>query len=61
MNDLRVPSGVFFVLLGIILCSMGVIYPQFRAPLTGANVNLFAGMAMFIFGGALLWLARRPS
>jgi hypothetical protein len=61
MDDLRIPSGIFFALLGVILCVMGIVFPDLRAPLTGANVNLFAGLGMFIFGGALLWLARRPS
>lgn len=52
---------MFFSLLGLILVGLGVFAPGNRAPLTSVNVNLFAGLAMLIFGGILLWLARRAS
>ncbi len=59
MNDLRVTSGLFFAVLGLILCGLGVFAPQTRAPLTTVNVNLYTGLVMVAFGGVLLWLARR--
>jgi uncharacterized membrane protein HdeD (DUF308 family) len=58
MMDLRVPSGWFFVLLGAILLGMGILAPETRAALTTANVNLYCGAAMFVFGAFLLILAR---
>ena len=61
MWDLRTPSGWFFVILGVILCLTGLIDRNLRAPLTDANVNLYAGVATLLFGGILLWLARRAS
>ena len=61
MWDLRTPSGWFFAILGLILCAVGVLFPGLRAPLTQANVNLYTGIAMLLFGGMLLWLARRAS
>lgn len=61
MLDLRLPSGVFFALLGLILISLGVISPEIRAPLSGFNVNLYAGLGMLLFGGLLLLLAQRRS
>ncbi|MDQ6701148.1 MAG: LPXTG cell wall anchor domain-containing protein [Acidobacteriota bacterium] len=61
MLDLRLPSGVFFALLGLILIGLGVISPGMRAPLTEINVNLYAGAGMLLFGGFLLLLARRRS
>jgi hypothetical protein len=57
MIDLRLPIGIFFVLLGLMLVSL----PGARAELTGAPVNLYSGLAMLVFGGAMLWLARRRS
>jgi hypothetical protein len=57
--DLRTPSGWFFVLLGGILTAVGVLAPGARAPLTQANVNLYTGLFMLAFGGALLLLAQR--
>ncbi len=65
MLDLRVPSGWFFALLGLILLGYGVVVPDARAALTEANVNLYCGIGMLLFGGFLLLMAyratRRPS
>ena len=58
MLDLRVPSGWFFTLLGVILVAMGLITPGARAALTDYNVNLYSGAAMLIFGLFLLLMAR---
>lgn len=56
--DLRVPSGWFFLLLGVILIAVSLVSDA-RAPLTDVNVNLYAGAAMAIFGGLMLWWSRR--
>ena len=61
MMDLRIPSGWFFVLLGLILVGMGILTPSERAALTEANVNLYCGFVMLAFGGFLLALAWRAS
>ena len=61
MWDLRKPSGIFFSILGALLCLMGILSPGTRAPLTEANVNLYAGVVMLAFGGTLLWLARKSA
>ena len=57
--DLRVPSGFFFTLLGVILLGMAIFAPNERAQLTDANVNLYSGAAMLVFGVFLLLLAAR--
>jgi predicted phage tail protein len=59
--DLRVPSGWFFTIIGVILLGMGVFAPGERAALTDANVNLYSGAAMLVFGIAMLLLARRAA
>ena len=62
MLDLRIPSGLFFALLGILLSIHSIVCPDLRAPLTTGNVNLYTGLFMIGFGGVLLLLAwRRPS
>jgi hypothetical protein len=61
MLDLRVPSGWFFTLLGVILISVGVLQPDLRAALTDVNVNLYSGISMLAFGLFLLALARRAA
>ena len=55
MLDLRIPSGMFFAAVGVIL----VLMPDVRAPLTVGNVNLRCGIFMCFFGLGLLLLARR--
>ena len=60
MDDLRVPIGLFFAAVGLILVITGVA-SDYRAPLTNANVNLYSGVAMAVFGSVMLWLARRAS
>jgi predicted phage tail protein len=59
--DLRVPSGWFFTLLGLILLGMGVFKPATRAALTTANVNLYSGASMLVFGLFLLLMAWRAT
>lgn len=59
--DLRIPSGLFFTLLGLILIVMGLFSPGVRAPLTDVNVNLYAGITMLVFGAVLLLLGRRAA
>lgn len=57
--DLRIPSGFFFLVLGIIVGSTGILSPATRAPLADINVNLYSGISMLLFGAVLLLLARR--
>ena len=61
MLDLRVPSGWFFTVLGLILLGMGIFAPDTRAALTDANVNLYSGLAMLVFGLFMLFMAWRAS
>ncbi len=59
MGDLRKPSGIFFLILGVILTVYS--FSGVRAPLSDYNLNLFTGLVMLGFGGTLLWLAQKPS
>ena len=61
MLDLRVPSGWFFTVLGLILLGMGIFAPETRAALSDANVNLYSGLGMLVFGLFMLLLAWRAS
>lgn len=60
MNDLRTPIGIFFSLVGLILLATGVLTDN-RAPLEASNINLYCGATMLVFGGVMLWLARRSA
>ena len=61
MFDLRLPSGLFFALVGLILVVLGIFDSGLRAPLTQTNVNLYTGLFMLAFGLFLLALARRAA
>jgi hypothetical protein len=57
MLDLRLPSGLFFAITGLIL--VGVSFTNPHAPMTDGNVDLYTGAVMLVFGGFLLVLAQR--
>jgi hypothetical protein len=57
MLDLRLPSGLFFAITGLIL--VGVSFTNPHAAMTDSNVDLYTGIAMLVFGGFLLLLANR--
>ena len=58
MLDLRVPTGFFFTIVGLIVAGMGVFLPSERAALTDSNVNLYCGLVMLAFGLFMLGLSR---
>jgi hypothetical protein len=58
MLDLRLPSGLFFLITGILLAGYGIAGSP-HAPLTDVNVNLYTGGVMMAFGAVLLLLAMR--
>jgi hypothetical protein len=60
MSDLRIPIGIFFTLVGLFVGITGLA-TGYRAPLESANVNLYCGISILVFGGVMLWLARRSS
>jgi hypothetical protein len=57
--DLRYPLGMLFTAFGVLLAGYGLLRPAERALLTTVNVNLYAGLAMLLFGALMLLLARR--
>jgi hypothetical protein len=61
--DLRVPIGLLFGLLGILLAGYGLVSdPAIYGASLGINVNLWWGLVLVLFGGAMLgsaWLAAR--
>jgi len=59
--DVRLPMGLLFLALGVILVGYGLtadaaIYAKHSL---GHNVNLVWGAVFAVFGGAMLWLAHR--
>jgi hypothetical protein len=60
MSDLRIPIGIFFTLVGLLVGITGLV-TGYHAPLESENVNLYCGISILLFGGVMLWLARRSS
>jgi hypothetical protein len=60
MFDIRIPIGVLFLLLGVLLAVFGLTSgPEiYRAHSLGLNVNLIWGGAMAVFGALMLALTR---
>ena len=64
--DLRVPIGLLFASLGALLAVYGLFSdPAIYQASLGINVNLWWGVVLVLFGGAMLgsaWLAsKRPA
>ena len=59
MSDLRTSIGLFFTITGVLLLIVGALGPSVMAPLTTANVDIYCGGSMLVFGSVMLWLARR--
>lgn len=55
--DIRIPIGLLFVILGIILAAFGIFTvndTELYARSLGRNINLWTGILMLVFGGLML-------
>lgn len=51
MMDLRLPIGIFFVLVGMIMIVYGVVSPHDIPNITEkVNINLYWGIVLLVFG-----------
>jgi hypothetical protein len=60
--DLRLPIGLLFVVLGVLLAGYGLLTAGDAAMYArsgGLNINLWWGVAMLAFGALMLGLASR--
>jgi hypothetical protein len=58
--DIRVPVGLMFALVGLLLVGLGCFGDAAMYHISlGVNINLWWGLVMTAFGGLMLWLARR--
>ncbi len=58
--DIRLPIGLLFAVLGLILCIFGAVSDTaLYARSLGINVNLYWGVVLLAFGFVMLWLGRR--
>ena len=60
--DIRLPIGLMFALLGILLTGYGMLSDRaIYAKSLGINVNLVWGLVLLAFGIVMLLIARRHS
>jgi hypothetical protein len=58
--DIRVPIGMMFIVLGVLLAGYGVVSdPRIYERSLGININLVWGSTLAVVGVVLLLLARR--
>jgi multisubunit Na+/H+ antiporter MnhG subunit len=58
--DIRIPIGLFFTLLGVVLVVYGLLSdPSVYARSLGYNVNALWGGVLLVFGVVLLYLSHR--
>jgi len=58
--DIRLPLGILFVLIGLILGAYGALGDPARYQQSlGVNINLYWGIVLFVFGLVMLLLSRR--
>jgi len=59
--DIKIPIGLMFTLLGVILTILGLVTAGDTAmyeQAMGYNINLFSGILMLVFGGFMLFTSR---
>lgn len=62
MVDIRIPIGLMFTIIGVIISIMGFITisdTEMYQKSLGINVNLFMGALMLVFGLVMLFFAFR--
>jgi hypothetical protein len=60
--DIRLPIGMLFSLLGVILAAYGILgYTSRYRESMGVNINLVWGMVLLVFGLVMLLLGRRAT
>lgn len=62
MVDIRIPIGLMFSIIGVIISIMGIVTmsnSEMYEKSLGVNVNLLMGVLMLIFGLVMLFFAFR--
>ena len=60
--DIRIPIGLLFAILGLILAAFGLFTindSEIYVRSLGRNINLWTGVAMLIFGSVMLYFATK--
>ena len=61
--DIRYPIGLMFGIIGLVMVVYGLLTgsdPMYQRSL-GINVNVWWGTVLFVFGGLMLYFARKTA
>jgi hypothetical protein len=63
MLDIRIPMGVMFTVLGVILSGYGLVpnADLYARHSLGFNINFWWGLVLLAFGLGMLYLSRRAA
>lgn len=62
MVDIRIPIGLMFTIVGIIISIFGIVTnsdAEMYQKSLSINVNLIMGLLMLVFGIVMLWFSRK--
>jgi sulfite exporter TauE/SafE len=62
MVDIRIPIGLMFSILGVLITGFGIVTmsnSEMYQKSLGINVNIIMGILMLVFGLIMLFLARK--
>jgi cytochrome c biogenesis protein CcdA len=61
MVDIRIPIGLMFTLLGVLIGAYGLatVDSEMYSRSLGINVNIIMGIIMLLFGVVMLYLSRK--
>jgi cytochrome c biogenesis protein CcdA len=62
MVDIRIPIGLMFSILGVLITGFGIVTmsnSEMYQRSLGINVNIIMGILMLVFGLIMLFLARK--
>jgi protein-S-isoprenylcysteine O-methyltransferase Ste14 len=60
--DIRIPIGILFITLGVLLAAFGVLSDKtIYARSLDVNVNLWWGLVMLVFGGIMAFFGWRKA
>lgn len=64
MVDIRIPIGLMFTIVGVIITVFGMLtnsHAEMYQKSLGINVNIIMGLIMLLFGGIMLYFAVKKS
>ncbi|HLN55943.1 MAG TPA: hypothetical protein VK207_08120 [Bacteroidales bacterium] len=62
MVDIRIPIGLMFTIVGVIITIFGIVTnsdAEMYQKSLNVNVNIIMGLIMLVFGAVMLWFSQK--